>query len=319
MGNLLHARSLIKDRIKSMHMTTDMINILETSKLEQRARAFDYLFDAVVVTDLNGTIIDWNSGSEKLYGYSKQEALGRPVHTLNVAEDTPHLAIQIIQTVKITGKWNGEVQVLKKNGSTGWVECMMVPLFDDVNQMIGVLGINRDISDRRRKEEHLANLAHYDQLTGLPNRYLLMDRLSHLIQHSVREKTKFALLFIDLNNFKAVNDNDGHDQGDLVLKETAKKLKHSIRRSDTAARIGGDEFIVLLETIKNDSDALFMAENIIQTLYEPCVINKKIYTITGSVGTAIYPRDGTSSDALLSHADNAMYRVKKAVKDAAKP
>lgn len=283
---------------------------MENSRLTQRARAFDHLFDAVVVTDLQGIIIDWNHGSETLYGYSKEEALGQQVSILHVPEDTEHITSEVLNAVQNTGKWTGEVRMLHKDGHIGWIESMVVPLFDDDKQMIGALGVNRDISDRIQREEHLAKLAHYDQLTELPNRYLLMDRLEHLIKHAERDSTRFALLYIDLDNFKIINDNEGHAYGDMVLKETAQKLIQSVRESDTVARIGGDEFVVLLETIKDDKDAGKLANKLAEQLYEPQTINQNKYIISGSVGFAIYPKDGLTSDELLSCADKAMYQAK---------
>jgi len=280
-------------------------------KLIQRARAFDYLFDAVVVTDLEGIVTDWNHGSEKLYGYCKDEALGQPVSILHVPEDTDHITAEVLDAVQKSGKWTGEVRMLHKDGHIGWIESMVVPLFDDNKQMIGALGINRDISNRIEREKHLAQLAHYDQLTDLPNRYLLMDRLEHLIKHAERDKSKFALLYVDLDNFKTINDNEGHAYGDKVLKETAQKLKQSIRGSDTVSRIGGDEFVVLLESIKDDKDASNLAKKMSEQLYKPWAINNNTYTISGSIGIAIYPKDGLSTDELLNYADKAMYQAKK--------
>lgn len=290
---------------------------MKNATLVQRARAFDYLFDAVVVTDLQGIITDWNNGSEKLFGYKKDEAIGLPVSSLRAPGERQNCpTTEVLQCVKEQGRWNGELKMLRKNGDTTWVESMIVPLFNDCEQMIGALGINRDINQQKEKEEHLAKLAHYDQLTNLPNRYLLMDRLEHLIKHAERDRSKFALLYIDLDNFKAVNDNEGHANGDYVLQKTAQKLKESIRKSDTVARIGGDEFVVLLETIKDDSDAALLADNIIEVLHEPYLINNRVYRVTGSVGIAIYPNNGLSTDELLLHSDKAMYEVKNACKDA---
>ena len=283
---------------------------MENLKLIQRARAFDYLFDAVVVTDLQGLIIDWNHGCETLYGYSKEEALGQPVSILHVPEDTDHITTEVLDAVQKTGKWTGEVRMLHKDGHIGWIESMVVPLFDDDKQMIGALGINRDISDRIQKEKYLAKLAHYDQLTELPNRYLLMDRLEHLIKHAERDHSIFALLYIDLDNFKIINDNEGHAYGDKVLKEIAQKLIQSVRESDTVARIGGDEFVVLLEKIKDDRDASKLANKLAEQIHEPRIINQNKYIISGSIGVAIYPKDGSNTDELLFYADKAMYRAK---------
>lgn len=278
--------------------------------LEQRAKAFDYLFDSVVVTDLQGIITDWNKGSEALYGYSKEEAIGQAVSILHVPEDTAHVTAEVISAVEKFGKWTGEVRMLHKDGHIGWIESMCVPIFDDEDQMIGALGINRNISDRIKESERLAHLAHYDQLTEIPNRYLLLDRIEHLIVQSERNENSFALLYIDLDNFKIINDTRGHLFGDKVLKEAASRLSQSIRHSDTIARIGGDEFVLLLEEISGREDISSMAEIIIQELNKKFIIEDDTFEIGGSIGIAVYPDDGTSTDALLRSADKAMYRAK---------
>lgn len=278
--------------------------------LEQRARAFDYLFDAVVVTDMQGIITDWNKGSEILYGYSKEEAIGQPVNILHVPEDTDHITSEVIRAVEEHGRWSGEIRMLHKKGDIGWVESMCVPIYDANNQMAGALGINRDITDRIKESERLNHLAHYDQLTQIPNRYLLLDRLTHLIAQSARERSSFALLYIDLDKFKTINDAKGHAFGDQVLIETARRLKQSIRNSDTIARIGGDEFVLLLEKTSNKSDISAMVDSLTDDLSSAVTINGEAFEISCSVGVAIYPDEGTTTDALLAVADKAMYKAK---------
>ena len=283
---------------------------MDSSILDQRAKAFDYLFDAVVVTDLQGIIIDWNKGSEALYGYSREEAIGQDVSMLHVPEDTDHITAEVISAVEKFGKWTGEVRTLHKDGHIGWVESICVAIYDDDNQMIGALGINRNITDRIKETERLAHLAHYDQLTEIPNRYLLLDRIAHLITQSARNKKAFALLYIDLDKFKIINDTRGHSFGDKVLKEVASRLSRSIRHSDTIARIGGDEFVLILEEITGKHDISKMAETIVNELHKEFIIDEIVIEIGCSVGIATYPEDGNTTDSLLIAADKAMYRAK---------
>lgn len=283
--------------------------------LKQRAKAFDYLFDAVVVTDLQGIITDWNKGSEALYGYSKEEAISQPVNILHVPEDTDHITAEVISAVEKFGKWTGEIRMLHKNGNIGWIESMCVPIYDSNKQMIGALGINRDITDRIKETERLEHLAHYDHLTKIPNRYLLLDRVEHLIAQSERNKSTFALLYIDLDKFKSINDTKGHAFGDQVLVETALRLKQSIRNSDTVARIGGDEFVLLLENISNKDDVSTMVETLTKELDKAFVINDERFEVSCSIGVAIYPGEGTTTDALLATADSAMYKAKREWRD----
>ena len=278
--------------------------------LKQRAKAFDYLFDAVVVTDLQGIIIDWNKGSETLYGYSKEEAIGQPVSMLHVPEDTESIMIEVLSAVQKSGKWSGEVRMLHKDGHIGWIESMCVPIYDENDQTVGALGINRDITDRITETERLDHLAHYDHLTKIPNRYLLHDRMGHLIAQSERGNNTFALLYIDLDNFKIINDTKGHEFGDQVLIEIAKRLNQSIRNSDTLARIGGDEFVLLLENIANKDVVSTMVETITKELKTEFIVRDEKFEVSCSIGTAIYPDEGTTIDTLLARADLAMYKAK---------
>ncbi len=283
---------------------------MNSNILELRAKAFDYLFDSVVVTDLQGIITDWNKGSEALYGYSKENVIGQPVNILHVPEDSAHITTEVMSAVEKLGKWSGEIRMLHKNGDIGWIESMCVPIHDSNKQMIGALGVNRDITNRIKEVERLEHLAHFDQLTKIPNRYLLFDRVEHLIAQSERYKSSFALLYIDLDKFKAINDTKGHSFGDQVLIETAKRLKQSIRNSDTVARIGGDEFVILLEEIKSKEDVSIVIEALDNAFEEAFIISDITIKVCCSVGVAIYPDEGTTMDTLLAWADRNMYKTK---------
>jgi diguanylate cyclase (GGDEF)-like protein/PAS domain S-box-containing protein len=280
--------------------------------VKQRAQAFDYLFDAVVVTDINGIITDWNKGSEQLYGYTKSEALGKPVSMLHVPEDSEIITAKVITAVQADGKWCGEIRMLHKEGHIGWVESMCVPIFGRDQQMIGALGINRDISNRIEEINRIKHQAYYDYLTQVPNRYLLMERLAHLIEQAERQKLAFCLLFIDINDFKHINDTYGHHMGDLVLKEFAVRLKSTIRKSDTLARVGGDEFVVILEQTAQHNDIQTIISQLQALIAIPFTKDAVTLSLSCSIGHAIYPQDGHSLDALLAQADKAMYRLKLA-------
>jgi diguanylate cyclase (GGDEF)-like protein/PAS domain S-box-containing protein len=280
---------------------------MDVELLKQRGKAFDYLFDAVVVTDSVGIIIDWNKGSETLYGYSKEQAIGQPVNILHVPEDSEHITSEVLSTVETTGRWSGEVRMQRKDGSIGWVESMCVPIYGEDHQIVGALGINRDITKRKNETERLEHLAHYDHLTQVPNRYLLLDRLTHLITQSKRNEHRFALSFIDVDKFKLINDTKGHIYGDQVLIEIALRLKQAIRNSDTLARFGGDEFVILFENISDKKDVSIMIETLTKALKPAFSINGDKINISCSIGVAIFPDDGITTDCLLVAADAAMY------------
>lgn len=286
---------------------------MEIDLLKLRAKAFDHLFDAVVVTDNKGTIIDWNQGSEQLYGYSKSEIVGQAVSRLHVPEDSDHITAEVISTVAEKGQWSGEIRMLHKNGSIGWIESMCIPILDDGNEMIGALGINRNITKRKQQTQEWHHRAHFDQLTQIPNRYLMLDRLSHLIERSARNQKLFSLLYIDVDKFKAVNDTYGHAVGDLVLVETVNRIKALIRKSDTFARIGGDEFVLLLENTAQESDINLMSESIYGAINNVYQIQGLTIKMSCSIGVAIYPKNGETTDELLSIADSAMYKAKDGI------
>jgi diguanylate cyclase (GGDEF)-like protein/PAS domain S-box-containing protein len=277
---------------------------------EQRAKAFDYLFDAVVVTDMKGIITDWNRGSEALYGYTKEEAIGQLVSILHVPDDSAGIISEVLSAVQANEKWSGEVRMLHKNGSIGWLESVCVPFYAKNGEMAGALGINRDITKRKKEAERLQHRADYDHLTDIPNRYLLLDRLKHLMAQCERNNGTFALFFVDLNKFKLINDTKGHAFGDQVLIEVANILKRKIRNSDTVARFGGDEFIMLLEDINNKKDALNMMETLSAELDTESIINGEKFKFSASIGVALYPDEGSTIEQLLSVADKAMYAIK---------
>lgn len=287
-----------------------MQKIVSFNKEAQRAKAFDYLFDAVVVTNMNGLITDWNKGSEVLYGYAKDEAIGQPVSMLHVPEDSVIITSEVLAAVQKDGKWSGEIRMLHKDGSVGWVESMCVPFYNEDGDMEGALGINRDITQRKLEAEKLLFLAHYDNLTKVPNRYLLLEHLKHLIEQSKRNHRIFALLFIDLDKFKHINDSRGHAFGDQVLVEVARILERNIRSSDTVARYGGDEFVLLLEDIHSKSEALNMMKALSAKVSSNCMINGEKLNISFSIGVALYPDDGTTTEQLIATADRAMYTHK---------
>lgn len=284
---------------------------LTTDQLKLRAKAFDHLFDAIVVTDAQGIITDWNSGSEKLYGYSEAEAIGQTVSILHVPEDTDHITAEVLAAVASDGEWTGEVRMLRKDGSIGWIESMCIPILDDDNQMIGALGINRDISARVYETEQLRHQARFDHLTNIPNRFSLIDRIDHLIDQYDRNQNAFSLLFFDLDKFKQINDTHGHSFGDLVLKEVATRISNSIRKSDMVARIGGDEFILLLENTHKKADIKATISHLTEELAKEMLIDGKTLLLNCSIGYSTFPTNGATSDELLSHADKGMYSIKK--------
>jgi diguanylate cyclase (GGDEF)-like protein/PAS domain S-box-containing protein len=189
---------------------------------------------------------------------------------------------------------------------TNWTLTTKVPLHDASGAVVGLLGITREINELKRAELDLQYMATHDALTGLPNRYLMTDRLNHTLAQAVRTGSTFAVLFIDVDDFKAINDAQGHDVGDLVLRALGATLAGSVRSSDTVARIGGDEFVVILDTLERREDATHVAGKILRRFAKPFAVDGHNVRMTVSIGVAVHPANGADADVLVSAADYAM-------------
>jgi diguanylate cyclase (GGDEF)-like protein len=212
------------------------------------------------------------------------------------------------EIVKKTGKAVSVEHVhLDAKGKKREVEVHCYPVFDSSGDIIQFIENNVDISERKLFEQ----MAFFDTLTGLPNRTLFFDRLDHAISLAKRNRQTLALLFLDLDRLKIVNDNFGHNAGDLLLKEIGARLKNCLRQSDTVARMGGDEFTIILTPITNPQDAGIFARKMLKIVAEPCSISGHEFIISGSVGISLYPEDGDNAEILLQKADIAMYRSKE--------
>ncbi|HQS59558.1 MAG: hypothetical protein B7Y56_14135 [Gallionellales bacterium 35-53-114] len=276
------------------------------------ATVFDTVDTAVLVTDKGTRIIKVNPAFTAITGYTSEDAIGKTPRILSSGAHTREFYREMWHTIKTTGSWQGEIFNRRKNGEffTEWLSINEVR--DNEGNLSNYVSLFSDISERKAAEEHMHNLAHYDPLTGLPNRTLLADRLQQAISAARREKTNMALMFIDLDKFKPVNDTLGHHIGDLMLKEVANRMLECLRESDSAARIGGDEFIVLLPVIEVEADAVAVAEKIRLALNQPFNIAEHSLNISSSIGVAVYPDHGTDEKSLLRHADTAMYFAKEA-------
>ena len=198
-----------------------------------------------------------------------------------------------------------------ESGQVNWTLTTKTPLHDAAGDVVGLLGITREINELKHAESALQDIATHDTLTGLPNRYLMFDRLNQLLIRAERFPTSFAVLFIDLDGFKRINDTRGHDVGDLVLRAVAERLSQSVRAADTVARIGGDEFVILLEALRAGGDATAVAQKIRGALEEPFSLPGGATKVTVSIGISLYPEDGREAEVLLKAADVAMYRAKR--------
>jgi diguanylate cyclase (GGDEF)-like protein/PAS domain S-box-containing protein len=283
-------------------------NFARSAELAARLVAIESASDAIVIADLEGKAEYVNPSFERISGMPKREALGsrRAIFGLEEADADAALA------AAASGEsWRGEINAVRADGESIVEEVTIAPVSDSERKPVRIVAVLRDVTERRRLQERLERLAHYDPLTALPNRALFFDRLEGAVARARREERRFALLFIDLDGFKAVNDGFGHDAGDYLLFEIARRLRLAIRDSDTAGRMGGDEFTVLLENISKPEDAVAVADKIRASLTEPALIpsGAKV-TVGASVGIAVFPDDGNDGETVLKAADSAMYAIK---------
>ena len=276
------------------------------------ATVFETVDTAVLVTDKGTRIVKVNPAFSAITGYTPEDAIGKTPRILSSGAHSREFYKGMWNAIKTTGHWQGEIFNRRKNGEfyTEWLSINEVR--DNEGILTNYVSLFSDISERKAAEEHMHTLAHYDALTGLPNRILLADRLQQAIAASRREKSHMALMFIDLDKFKPVNDTLGHHMGDLLLKEVAKRMLECLRESDSAARLGGDEFVVLLPLVEAESDAVAVAEKIRTALNQPFIISGHELNISSSIGVVVYPQHGKDEKPLLKNADTAMYCAKEA-------
>lgn len=265
----------------------------------------------VSVTDRGGRIIHANDRFCEVSGYSKEELIGQNHRILKSGIHPQDLFVDMWETITRGDIWHQEICNRKKNGNFYWVDSTIVPLKNDEGNIFRFLSVRIDVSERKKAEQQSIEMATHDALTGLPNRRLLQDRIAQSLAHARRNKNKLAVLFLDLDHFKTINDSLGHDAGDLLLKCVSTKLTAAVRGEDTVARQGGDEFIILLTDINEAKDAEAVAQKILNELLEPVTINDQELQIGASIGIALFPSDGNDSTTLLKHSDAAMYRAKQ--------
>lgn len=268
--------------------------------------------DAIIVKDLNGIITNWNAGAERIFGYRASEIIGCSISKL-LPLDRLEEEDRIMRLIK-RGELTNHFETVRwgKGEKPIDVSVTVSPVKDATGKIIGASKIARDITQRKESQERIQYLAHYDPLTGLPNRTLLADRMRAAIGNAARYSTRVALLFVDLDRFKLVNDSLGHEIGDKLLKLAAERMRCNVRHTDTVGRMGGDEFIVLLSRIEAPEDAARVAEKLIAAVSQPYKIEEHELTLTTSIGISIYPDHGKEASSLLRHADNSMYAAKEA-------
>ncbi len=275
------------------------------------ARVFEATSDAIFVTDPEGVILDVNPAFETITGYSREEVVGSTPRMMKSGVHDAAFFDRMWQVLKTVGRWRGEIWDRRKNGEIFPKASTISAIRDDQGRITHFVTVFNDISEAKRNEQVLRRQAHFDPLTDLPNRNLFMDRLEQTIEHGRRAGRMSALMFLDLDRFKDVNDSLGHRAGDLLLIEAGRRLRECVRTDDTVARLGGDEFTVLLYEIRSFSDAARVATKILETLARPFLLGLNETVISASIGITVSPVDGDDPETLLRNADAAMYHAKR--------
>lgn len=271
--------------------------------------------EAVMVTDADNIIVAVNPAFTTITGYAAEEVVGKTPRMLSSGKHPPEFFKELWGTLLTVDSWHGEIYDRRKNGEfyVKWLSIKAVR--DDNGKLSNYVAVFSDITQRKASEQRMQHLAHHDVLTDLPNRMLFSDRLQQALVQARRDGTHLALMFLDLDKFKLINDQFGHVIGDLLLKEAARRLQNCVRGSDTVSRVGGDEFIVLLPSIDTQQDALQVAEKMRHALSQPFELSTQRIFISASVGVAVFPAHGSDEKALIKSADIAMYYAKANMRD----
>ena len=299
--------------IGTVHDITEQKNA--QNELILASEVFSNMHDAVLITDAQQRILTINSAFTKITGYKLEDVKGKTPHMLSSGWHDDLFYKAVWEDINKNGQWIGEIIDRKKDGELYTAELNIIALHNDDDILTNYIAITNDISSKKEQEKLIHNLAYFDSLTDLPNRVLFEERVISRLPALKRSGKKMALLFIDMDNFKNVNDTLGHMIGDKFLVEVSKCIKSSLREQDTLARLGGDEFTVILEDFDSIDCIALVAEKIINKFNNPIIIDgNKLYT-GASVGISVYPENGESYEELVKAADTAMYQVKESGKN----
>ncbi len=294
-------------------------NITERKHAEEKLRQSSIVFastkEAIMVTDAERNIVMVNDAFTTITGYEAHEAVGKTPCLHQSGRHDQAFYQEIWAALQDAGHWQGEIWNRRKNGEVypAWENISAVR--DEQGQLSNYISVFSDISMIKQAEERLNRLAHHDALTGLPNRLLFTASLEQALTRAKRHQETVALLFLDLDRFKLINDTLGHAAGDRLLQTVARRLKHSVRAEDLVARLGGDEFTIVLEEISQAEDAALLAQKIIGAVAEPMELDGRDVVVSASVGISLYPRDADNAGDLAKAADAAMYRAKTRGRD----
>lgn len=308
-GNIVAGMELVR-LVEDRERALDELRAA-TEKLLQAKAVYENSSEGIMVVDQNNRIVSVNPAFEFITGYSSKEVMGVDPKILRSGRYTAEFYAEMWRVLEETGTWHGEIWNQHKDGHIYCQSMRIDTIFAEDGKVRQRVCVFSDITEKKLVEEQIEHLAQHDALTNLPNRTLYADRLQQALAMAKREKIHLALLYIDLDRFKPVNDTFGHTAGDTLLQLVAQRMYNSVRKSDTVARLGGDEFAVLLPIVGSRQDTLMVAEKLRTALEMPFELNGRQVEISCSIGAAFYPEDGAEGEALIRSADQAMYLAKK--------
>lgn len=309
--------SIVADALEELVDTTERS---ENRKLREQAqqhlwaRVFASSLDAIAISARDRRLLTVNGAFSRITGYLESDVLGTDMLATTVPVPTETPLARVWQMADEKGYWSGELMDRRKDGSIYPRRVSISVVLDAQQEISHYIAVFKDITEQKESEARFIYQANHDRLTGLPNRHLLHDRLSRAIRLAERNQHSLALLFLDLDNFKWVNDSLGHATGDQLLISVSQRLQSNVRSSDTVARLGGDEFVVLLHQPSGHQELAVIAEKIIEAIEQPIILGGYDFHTTTSIGISVFPEDGDEADILLKHADTAMYAAKSAGK-----
>ncbi len=304
---LLQANAQVNERILALNEAQ--------TELRLYATVFTNASEGMMITGADAKILAVNPAFTEITGYRIEDLAGHTPAVLSSGRQDPGYYRDMWCSLKTSGHWEGEIWNRRRNGEIYPEWLSIAAVRSDIGDATHYIGIFSDVTERKKAEARIRHLAHHDALTGLPNRQLLQDRLEQALHQAQRHQKRAAVLFFDLDRFKNINDTLGHDVGDGLLRKVAQRCLGVVRDTDTVARQGGDEFVVVLPDLAQAQDAAVIARKILAAITQPCRLGQHELTVTCSIGIAVYPEDGTSVSLLLRHADAAMYRAKAEGRD----
>jgi len=294
-------------------------SVVDYERIERRllqiGEVFENSTEGILITDLNGKAIEANRAFESITGYTREEIIGNSTAILKSGRHDQAFYDKMWNAIIMDGFWQGEIYNRRKNGEVYPEFLTISQARDKSGKPISYIAMFSDLTSVKRSQEMMENLMHHDMITALPNRLLFTARLEHSVERAKRDDAKLAVLFIDIDRFKNINDTFGHAAGDEFLKSVSERFKDAVRKKDTLSRMGGDEFALLIDDMKNTDDASSVAQKLLACFEKPFVIGDKEIYASASIGIAVFPYDANDAEGLVKNADSAMFKIKESGKN----